>query len=198
MEPHSVDSLHDLSDEALALKAQQESSAMNLLIERFRTMVAGMANAYAENAANAEDYAQEGLMALAAAASSYQEGQGANFRTYAAVCIRNRLRNISRKDSADQRHSVSSLDDPDRLLAEVLEDSDATPEQSFLEKERVSELFAEMTNVLSKQELDVLMLSAGALSYAEIADKLSISEKSVDNAMQRARRKLRAVRSKLS
>ena len=198
MESVSAEMLSELSDEDLVAVMHMQPQAFSVLLERCRSMVVRMANSLAANSADAEDYAQEGLLGLLAAANSYQQNFGdhaASFRTYAYRCIRNRMQNAYRKDHAQLRLSGSSLDDPDAALSEQLSDGADSPEQAFLNKERVSELYTALKDVLSKQEMDVLSEAACGYSYREIAKHLQISEKSVDNAMQRARRKLRAVRS---
>jgi len=198
MESVSAEMLSELSDEDLVAVMHMQPQAFSVLLERCRSMVVRMANSLAANSADAEDYAQEGLLGLLAAANSYQQNFGdhaASFRTYAYRCIRNRMQNAYRKDHAQLRLSGSSLDDPDAALSEQLSDGADSPEQAFLNKERVSELYTALKDVLSKQEMDVLSEAACGYSYREIAKRLQISEKSVDNAMQRARRKLRAVRS---
>ena len=198
MESVSAEMLSELTDEDLVSVMHVQPQAFSVLLERCRSMVVRMANSLAANSADAEDYAQEGLLGLLAAANSYQRNFGehaASFRTYAYRCIRNRMQNAYRKDHAQLRLSGSSLDDPDAALSEQLSDGADSPEQAFLNKERVSELYTALKDVLSKQEMDVLSEAACGYSYREIAERLQISEKSVDNAMQRARRKLRAVRS---
>ncbi|MBQ8921919.1 MAG: sigma-70 family RNA polymerase sigma factor [Oscillospiraceae bacterium] len=198
MESFSVEMLSEMSDEDLVAVMHAQPQAFSVLLERCRSMVVRMANSLAANSADAEDYAQEGLLGLLAAANSYQQNFGdraASFRTYAYRCVRNRMQNAYRKDHAQLRLTGSSLDDPDAALSEQLSDGADSPEQAFLNKERVSELYQALKDVLSKQEMDVLSEAACGYSYREIADRLQISEKSVDNAMQRARRKLRAVRS---
>ena len=194
----SDETLSAMSDEALVAVLHEQPQAFGILLDRCRTMVVRLANSCAANAADAEDYAQEGLLGLLAAANSYQQNfgeHGASFRTYAFRCIRNRIRNASRKDLSLHRFSGSSLDDPDDALCDKLSDGSESPEQVYLQKERVNELYASLKTVLSRQEWEVLSEAAGGFSYREIADRLQISEKSVSNAIQRARRKLRAVRS---
>lgn len=191
----TVDAMLNLPDEVLVLR-RDEPQAVRILLDRYRKMVAGMANSYAQNYADAEDYAQEGLLGLLAAVSTYSETRAAGFRTYAAVCIRNRIRSAAKRQFRSLGGRIPealSLDDPGNDLLETLADQAETPEQVFLEKERVSELFAQLSSVLTTQEASVLTLSASGFSYREIAEKLHISTKSVDNAVQRARRKLRAV-----
>lgn len=190
----SVDTPDAISDEALALAAKDDGQAFPVLVRRYRQLISHIANHCAENSADAEDYAQEGLIGLLAAVSSYAPGHHASFRTYAAVCIRNRILNAVRANGSGQVAALS-LDDPNQPLDELLTDDSDSPEQVFLQKERVSSLYAQLADVLSKQETEILLLAAGGLSYGEIAGRLHISEKSVDNALQRARRKLRTVRS---
>ncbi len=198
MESVSVEMLSALSDEELVSVMHVQPQAFSVLVERCRSMVVRMANALASNSADAEDYAQEGLLGLLAAANSFQRNFGdraASFRTYAFRCVRNRMQNAYRKDHAQLRLSGSSLDDPEGTLMEQLSDGADSPEQVFLKKERISELYTALKDVLSKREMDVLTEVSCGYSYQEIAGRLGISEKSVDNAVQRARRKLRAVRS---
>ena len=195
----SVDRLTSMPDEALVSLCADEPQAFEILLERYRSTVVSMARSFAGNPADAEDYAQEGMLGLLAAATSFQQGKAAGFRTYAVVCIRNRMRNISRMERTASRSAGSadvSLDDPERSIQDTLTDESDTPEQVFIEKERISELYAKLADVLSKQEREIFWLSVSGLSYDEIAEKLRIPSKSVDNAIQRARRKLRAVWSK--
>lgn len=193
----SVDKLRSLPDERLVSLCGSTPQAFEILLERYRNTVVKMASAFAGNPADAEDYAQEGMLGLLAAVSSYDRERTAGFRTYADICIRNRMRNISRKDRSAARSSGAlpavSLDDPENSMADALTDNSDTPEQAFYEKERISELYAKLTDVLSKQEREAFWLSVSGFSYDEIAEKMHVPVKSVDNAIQRARRKLRAV-----
>lgn len=193
----SAASLRSLSDETLVSVLADQPQAFDILLERYRHLIAAIAKAYALNAADAEDYVQEGMLALLAAASSFSQKRHASFRTYASVCIRNRMRNVSGKELAAVRRGVGfspvSLDDPENQFADFLADSDDSPEELVLEKEHVSELYAKLADVLSRQEQEIFWLSVNGFSYADIANRLHISPKSVDNAIQRARRKLRAI-----
>ena len=192
----SADRLLSMSDEALVSFCADEPQAFEILLERYRSTVVRMARGFADNPADAEDYAQEGMLGLLAAAKSSEEGKAAGFRTFAVICIRNRMRTVSRMERTVSRSAASadvSLDDPENSICDTLADEADTPEQAFLEKERVSELYAKLAGVLSKQERESFWLSVSGLSYDEIAQRLNIPSKSVDNAIQRARRKLRAV-----
>ncbi|MCR5305348.1 MAG: sigma-70 family RNA polymerase sigma factor [Oscillospiraceae bacterium] len=196
MEEYSVEALSALSDEALVAVMREQPQADSVLILRYRQLVLRIASDYAASAADAEDYVQEGLIGLLTAVSAYDPDRAASFRTFAAVCIRNRIRNAVRAAHPSDRPVGLSLDDPDIGAESLLADDEESPEQLYLTKERVTELYRELTDVLSRQEREVICLAAGGFSYREIAGRLHISEKSVDNAVQRGRRKLRAVRSR--
>ena len=78
-------------------------------------------------------------------------------------------------------------------MSESVEDLSQTPEELLLCREHLNAVLGKMKSVLSKTEFDAVMLFGSGLSYKEIAQKLSISEKSADNALQRARRKISCI-----
>lgn len=187
--------LSDLSDEALISARDSDPRIYLVLLRRYHWLAAALAAKAAVRRADQEDFAQEGLMALWAAIESFSPDYGASFRTFAAVCIRRRIATAAH--AAD--HAVSSiggsLDDPELRSEELLADEAASPELQLLAKERAEELYHLLTDVLSRQEREIFCLQICGFSYGEIAGRLGISKKSVENALQRARRKLRAVRS---
>jgi RNA polymerase sporulation-specific sigma factor len=197
MDLFSVEMLRSMPDEALVSVCTDQPRAFEVLFERYRPTVVSMAKSFAVNAADAEDYAQEGMFGLLAAVAAYSQDQPAGFRTFAAVCIRNRMRNLFRKEYAEKRAGSDlpdvSLDDPENQMAETLADQAETPEEIVLEKEEASALYQQVADVLSTQEREIFWLSVSGHSYEEIAAILQVSAKSVDNAIQRSRRKLRAV-----
>ena len=75
-------------------------------------------------------------------------------------------------------------------VGESIEDSAKTPEELLMCREQLDQLLLRLQSVLSKSEYDVLMLYGNGLSYKEIAERLSVTEKVVDNALQRARKKV--------
>ncbi len=187
--------LQTLSDEALIARFTMQPLALSVLLRRYQPLAERMARRYTANYADVEDLTQEGLIELLAAALRFEPDRGAAFRTYVAVCMRNRMSDVMRRLYPNHGFPVVSLDDPD-LSPDVLPaDSHDSPEQLLLQKELDSEFHAQLNDVLSKREWEILCLLAGGSSYEEIAQRLRISRKSVDNAIQRARRKLRAVRS---
>lgn len=197
MDNYSVEALSDMPDETLVLLCKEQPQAFDVLLERYRKKVADMARVFAASPADRDDYVQEGMLGLLAAVSAFQQGRGTSFHTYAVICIRNRMRNIFEKEhsasSMGSAQSTLSLDDPESDADELLADVTESPDEVFLEKEHISELYAKLAAVLSKQERQIFLYAVSGLSYEQIAAKMQITVKSVDNAIQRARRKLRAV-----
>ncbi len=192
-------SLNNATDEQLVAAFPNNEYAFQVLMPRYVRLIYHIAGAMTSNPQDAEDYAAEGLLGLLNAAYRFDPARDASFRTYAVVCIRNRMRNIHEKMQRENRNGAEALpiDLMDDSLGDLLRDPQGTPETVFLQKERMTALYQEMARVLTKLELEIFSLYVDELSYADIAKRLGISVKSVDNAIQRARRKLRAVRNVL-
>ncbi len=176
------------SDEELVVIAKTDKSAAAALVARYSKIVWIKSKIYANFDTDIEDLHQEGLMCLLKAIKSYNGERGAKFSTFAEVCIVNCMRTISAKSGKDMISSqpIEEEDSFDELSV------DETPESIYLYKEFFSELLHSIETSLSSTELKVFNLCIQGMSYRETAEKLGMTEKSVDNAMQRARRKIRS------
>jgi len=184
--------LKNLPDEELVLFAKESKDASETLIARYLKLILIKSEIYANSATDSDDLRQEGLISLLKAISSYDPAKGVKFATFAEVCIENRMRTV-RARRGDYAKIPESLED----VSEYEKPSDSeTPESIFLYKELVSELRKNVESELSSAERRTFDLCMQGLSYRSAAEKLGVSEKAVDNAMQRARRKLRALVSK--
>ena len=137
-----------------------------------------------------DDLMQEGFLALHSAVNSYDENSEASFRTYASVCIRNRLVSAvrianSRRNKINNDMSSIGLDESIPLRPEK------EPENAFIIKQDYAQLVQYIKENLSKSELKVLSMYIDGMSYDEIAKTLGKSRKFCDNAMQRVRTKLK-------
>lgn len=103
--------------------------------------------------------------------------------------VERRFISIIRRSSTQKTVPDSALVQIENL-GESIEDTSLTPEELIMIKEHLNLVIERLKAVLSKREYDVLMLYAGGMSYHKISDKLKIDEKSVDNALCRARRKI--------
>lgn len=175
------------TDEELAAIAQSDKNAVNALVLRYMKLVFIKAGIYTSSDADLDDLRQEGLMGLLRATASFDIHRGVKFSTFAEVCIVNQMKTFlvkSRKNSLP----CESLDD---ISAESISEEE-TPESIYINKEFFSELWYAVDNILSETEGKIFSFYIQGMSYREIAEKFSISEKSVDSAMQRARKKIRA------
>lgn len=141
-----------------------------------------------------EDWYQEGLLTLLTAAKTYRHDSGASFATYAGRCISNRLISLARKSHGNASRALNtsvSLDEPDtqwridsQMTAEDLQgrvEAEAMVEQI---RRRMKEQFTDM-------EKRIFSLYLLGYSYRQIGERMQISPKSADNALQRAKKKLR-------
>ncbi len=175
------------TDAALAeLSRQGNEEAFDELVRRYLSKIGYMARRYSAQGYEQNDFVQEGLLGLLSACRSY-DGSTA-FSTYLTVVAERRFISIIRRMNTQRAVPDAALV---RLegLEDALEDSATSPEQLLMEREQLSMMQSKLRALLSEREYQVLMLYASGLSYAAIAKKLGVSEKSVDNALQRVRRK---------
>lgn len=185
-----------LTDNALVeLVRQGDSDAFVELSNRYMSLVRAKAASFHSFALEADDLWQEGLLGLFSAASTYDPKGGASFQTYAGVCISNRIIAAYRSSSSQKNtilnNSLSLQDiefsDRDRLVCSAGID----PETQVIAQEGVRAVNNHLKASLSAMEKDVLHLYLNGCTYSEIAEKLSISTKAADNAIQRVRSKLK-------
>lgn len=176
-------------DDELAVIAKTDKSAAAVLVSRYSKLILVKSEIYAKSGADRDDLNQEGLFGLLSAVSSFNPEKGVKFSTYAEVCIRNRMKTFLSK----AQKAASGIQNIDDIAEKSYLSVDETPESILLDKEYFSELFSGIYSVLSPAELKVFNLCLQGESYKSAAQKLGITEKSVDNAMQRARKKIRAL-----
>lgn len=145
-----------------------------------------------------EDLIQEGMLGLLSAIRQYDPKQNATFKTYAELCIKNRLLSAVKTDSRLKHNPLNDGLPLDSLLSEesqipllaYTELFRRTPEEQVLARENKMELQQSFKRCLSPMERNVLRLYLDGLSYQEIAEQTGKPIKAVDNAIQRIRRKL--------
>ena len=186
----SVYSYNSLDDNTLArLSKNGDDNAFNELAMRYLNTINFIARKYSAEGYEQNDFVQEGLLALLYACRTFDENGSSGFKNYMSVVVERRFISIIRKSSTQKavpKSALVQLDD----LGDTLEDLSQTPEELLMCREHLKMVLDKLKNVLSKTEFDVVMLYGNGLGYKEIAKKLSISEKSADNALQRARRKI--------
>lgn len=186
----STYSYNSLDDNTLArLSKNGDDNAFNELAMRYLNTINFIARKYSAEGYEQNDFVQEGLLALLYACRTFDENGSSGFKNYMSVVVERRFISIIRKSSTQKavpKSALVQLDD----LGDTLEDLSQTPEELLMCREHLKMVLDKLKNVLSKTEFEVVMLYGNGLGYKEIAKKLSIPEKSADNALQRARRKI--------
>lgn len=189
-------SFSQMNDEELVLLAQSgNSDAEAYLIERFKSSAEKSAGVYLARYSSycslglldKDDLYQEGLLGLLSAIYSFRSDRSTAFRTYASVCIANQIK-LAIRDANSKKNvpfgNLVSIDDA--VIA-----SPETAEDSFISNESYKALNDFLGKELSGLELSVIRLFLQDMSYKDISEKLEISVKSVDNAIQRIRAKFK-------
>ncbi len=197
-------SLSDLDDDALVALAQQgDQDALAVLIQRYRRFARSKGRGYFLVGGDAEDIEQEALIGLYKAVRDYCADRQASFRAFAELCITRQIITAI-KTATRQKHqplnqyvSISAVrgsDDPgERSVEDLLDDHRAVdPADEIVSGERMDAMRRSMAQMLSGLEVDVLRLYVEGKSYQEIGEELGRHVKSIDNALQRIKRKLDA------
>lgn len=192
MSPDNL-SLQNLADDRLVEAASTGSiRAEEVLIERYSRLVRAEARPLFLVGGDGEDLIQEGMLGLMYAIRRYKPGE-ASFRTFAQVCVKRRLYSAIRKDARAKNLPLNTAVSYPPLSFEGEENfaqqSVPDPEEVLIGREQASERTARLNRELSGFEARVLRLYLDGFTCAEIAEKLDKSGKSVDNAIQRVRRK---------
>lgn len=185
------------TDENLIKKVRLgDDTAEEELVKRYSKLVRICSRPYFLIGGDSEDLIQEGMFGLLSAIRKYDCAGTASFKTYAEQCIRNRI--ISAIESASRsKHTPLnegiSLDDLTENTSEFHVASEnlflRQTEETVLAKEHETEIMIQKQTILSRLEKQVLEMYLKGLSYKEIAESLNKSEKSIDNAIQRIRKK---------
>lgn len=184
--------LEQMSDEALCTALQNGiSAAGDILVYRYRKLVRCCAHPYFLAGGDSEDLLQEGMFGLIKAMREFRADREASFQTFAEVCIRSRLCSVIRASRAGKH---SPLNESVPLNASLLDAqpqySQLDPEDLLIDREKAAALLNQVRSQLSELEVRVLDLYLDGCSCGEIAATVGKSYKSVDNAVQRIRRKI--------
>ncbi|MDE5415742.1 RNA polymerase sporulation sigma factor SigH [Alkalihalobacterium chitinilyticum] len=188
-------------DELLVEKVREgDSAALEYLINKYKNFVRAKARSYFLIGADHEDIVQEGMIGLYKAIRDYKEDKLSSFKAFAELCITRQIITAI-KTATRQKHiplnSYVSLDKPlydeesDRTLLDVICGTKVTnPEELLINQEEFDDIELKMGEILSELERKVLMLYLDGRSYQEISADLNRHVKSIDNALQRVKRKL--------
>lgn len=197
-EKMSLDYSQLTDNEIIEKIAAKEDGAVEYMMQKYGGLVKKEVRTVFLIGAEAEDLTQEGMIGLFKAIRDYEPDKGASFFTFATLCVRNQIKTAI---SASNRKKHTPLNTYISIYAESTEDglslveleaskTDCNPEELIIAREQKSDLMNKIEQELSKYEKKVIELYLEGLSYADIAERLGKTEKSIDNALFRIRGKL--------
>ncbi|HJV16115.1 MAG TPA: RNA polymerase sporulation sigma factor SigH [Bacillales bacterium] len=197
-----------INEQLLALEDEEivdlvhcgDGEALDYLIYKYRNFVRAKARSYFLIGADKEDIVQEGMIGLYKAIRDFKEDKLTSFKAFAELCITRQIITAI-KTATRQKHiplnSYVSLDKPiydeesDRTLMDILSGARVLdPEELIINQEELDNIEIKMAELLSDLERKVLALYLDGQSYQEISEELNRHVKSIDNALQRVKRKL--------
>ncbi|HAS74581.1 MAG TPA: RNA polymerase sporulation sigma factor SigH [Clostridiales bacterium UBA8960] len=199
-----ADTIHEeyLDEEIIVEQARKgDPKAQEILIKKYKNFVRSKARSYFLIGADREDIIQEGMIGLFKAMRDYQPDRVSSFKSFAELCIKRQIITAI-KTATRQKHiplnSYVSLnkpvfdDDSDRTLYDVMSNNskELNPEHLIIKREELSHIEEKMGEVLSDLEWKVLNAYLEGKSYQEISIEMNKHVKSVDNALQRVKKKL--------
>lgn len=196
----ATDKFDSLSDEELVKLAQEDDTdAINLIYERYKSMVRSKARGYFLVGADKEDILQEGMIGLHKAIKDFRAEKQVKFHSFADICIQRqmitaiksatRLKHIPLNSYISLNHPVSA-DEMDRTLLDMLPTvGSRDPAEIIIGRESLDFVQRSITALLTPLEKETLELFLDGMSYQEIAARLGRGVKSIDNALQRIKKK---------
>ncbi len=187
-------------EEVVALAQNADDAALEYLLNKYKNFVRSRARSYFLIGADHEDIVQEGMIGLYKSIRDYRADKQSSFRAFAELCITRQIITAI-KTATRQKHiplnSYVSLNKPiydedaDRTLLDVIsEELVFNPEELLISQEDLVLIEGRIGEMLSPLEKQVLLRYLDGKSYQEISDELGRHVKSIDNALQRIKRKM--------
>ena len=195
------DPYEGMTDEDIALLARDgDEAALELLMMKYKNFVRSKARSYFLIGADHEDIVQEGMIGLFKAIRDFRPDKLTSFRAFAELCVTRQIITAI-KTATRQKHiplnNYVSLnrpiydEDSDRTLLDVItEEVPSNPEEMLINREDLSVIEGRIGQMLSDLEKEVLVRYMEGKSYVEISEEMGRHVKSIDNALQRIKRKL--------
>jgi len=191
-----MENYEKLTDEELIEHIRAgENVCMDILIERYKRQVRNQARALYLIGGESDDLIQEGMLGLFKAIRDYCPEHGTAFGAFARLCVSRQLYSAIQTSNRQKNMPLNSYVELSRELGEQTEElKEKSPEELLIDQENMESLYAEILEHLSPFESEILKAYLEGQNYTEIAASRHKSPKSIDNAMQRIRRKLARLR----
>ena len=196
----ALNDYENMTDEELVALAEKDRSAEEFLLNKYKNLVKSRAKMYFLAGGDNDDLMQEGMIGLFKAIHDYNSDKQASFYSFAELCVKRQIFTAI-KTAARQKHqplnTYISLNKPvyedvsERTLVETLAERESVdPEKLYIMHEKLKDIEKEIDEKLSDLEKRVLILHLQGMSYQEISEIINKPTKSIDNALQRIKKKL--------
>lgn len=196
------DKFAGMTDEELVFLTHKNDGreAEEYLLNKYKNLVRARAKAYFLVGGDNDDLVQEGMIGLFKAIRDFDEKKDVSFHSFAELCIKRQIFTAIKTADRQKHQPLNTYislnkpvydDDSERTLIEtVAERESIDPESLYIMREKLGDIEEEIEKKLSKLEKRVLILHMEGMSYREIAEIIDKPEKSIDNALQRIKKKL--------
>lgn len=174
-------------------KAKTDEKALEEVLSVYAPIVRGIARRYFLLGGEQEDLIQEGMVGLYQAIMTFDEGNGAKFKTYATNCIDNKIKTAIKKANNQKNFALNQyttildeLDDDEEGY--IVISSDLSPEESFLRSQRNKQIVEQLKANLSVEQRKILSMYLQGQKYAEIANALNTTTKHIDNSLMKIKK----------
>lgn len=199
--------LNTISDEELVLlSVKGDTDAEEVIFHRYKNYVKSKARTYYLIGADNDDIVQEGMIGLYKAVRDFNPDKNITFKSFADVCITRQIltaiRTANRNKHTPLNASISINapifdDESGATFIDIIHQSSiSNPEELYIIDESLKEIKKHISKKLSNFENHVLELYLDGLSYVEISEKTNKSIKSIDNALQRIKKKLTDIKTR--
>ena len=187
----------------IVLKAKSgDDEALKYIFDNFKGYIRYLSNKFYLAGADSDDLVQEGMIGLFKAINDFSKNENTAFSSFAVVCIENQIKTAIKKANRKKHQplnssvslSIAMYENEGKQLAELLGEDSSNPEKIYINNETYSNMNKLIYNSLTKLELQILLLYNKGLSYKEISQISGRTVKSIDNAVQRIRKKVKKVR----
>lgn len=200
---HTAQSANLTDEQYIASYREGDTDSLEVIMDRYKNLVRAKASKMYILGGDVQDLIQEGMIGLVKAVRDYDFGRDASFATFADLCVSRqiynaiqssaRLKNLPLNDYVSLTAGRENYDGDEGsvLIDELPDDTSAEPESAFISQETADEINHLVDTILTDSERDVFRLHVAGLTTSDAAAILSMEPKSADNALQRARQKLR-------
>jgi len=191
-----------IENDIVTKAAAGDDEALETIYEAFSDYIRYLSNKYYLAGAENKDLVQEGMIGLFKAIKKFSDKEGTSFQSFAGLCIERQMKSAIRAANRQKHMPLNSSvslqlalsEDENKELSELFGEDTSNPEKIYIKNETYAQMYKLLYNSLTRLELQILLLHNKGLSYREISQISGKTVKSIDNAVQRIKKKVDKIR----